>query len=655
MDAVQHAVDYERACWNELSGGLAATTRYPLSQDMGLDVWFPKRDDAQGKWDAGWYRGHVASAFPANPVGKQKQRVTVDFPEETTFTELTLDKSSLLPATETPAPPADTTKVAAMAAPAVDAVDASDGAFGLTDEQREVLEQIWYRDGHYSGRDTTWRLLGEAAEAAGAEPWYGIRQRQLMKWLKAQEARQLFTTPQSRRVTMPFDLPVEPLRNLQLDTLDMGAYAGKGALRERWVQVIVDPATRYVWATIRGGAVRDTVPASESADGVVALLRELRAGPLRYDPSNANNVFGPDGKLLRPLRASHDGGSEFKPAQRAQDVRAGRKRTFGDLLRDKLSARGTGKKRALADPERVHAKQNLGQSPTQAAFVERVNGRLRSKLRMAVQAEYGVIKRGSAQEYLETYGWKQLLARAVKAINSEVSQSTGLTPRQYMQAYLDDELELPEAAQDRAEGAQAERKRMERLTVGSRVRLVNKATQKAELRGRRKMEPRWSEEIYTVRQVNRRDGAAGNAAYSYKLAKSTGVAMEGVYTRQELLLVPALETEYLEGPSLPGSLARLEKKDAQGLATIPKRGVRDGDTWAEQRVAELVADGRDGGLTAERLLWRLVSYLQQSRAETIAGVRKEALGRLEKSVEPFDKARPANPGTLAVLSAPGDM
>eukprot|EP01043_Picozoa_sp_COSAG02_P034844 COSAG02_NODE_2460_length_8797_cov_6.129915_2_plen_91_part_00 len=36
--------------------------------------------------------------------------------------------------------------------------------------------------------------------------------------------------------------------------------------------------------------------------------------------SDYNNVFGPDGKLLRPLRASHDGGSEFKPAQRQHDV-----------------------------------------------------------------------------------------------------------------------------------------------------------------------------------------------------------------------------------------------------------------------------------------------------------------------------------------------
>ena len=77
----------------------------------------------------------------------------------------------------------------------------------------------------------------DAAEAAGAIPWYGIRQNQLMKWLKAQEARQLFTTPQSKRVTMPFDLPAEPLRNVQLDSLDMGAYAGRGVQREQWVQV----------------------------------------------------------------------------------------------------------------------------------------------------------------------------------------------------------------------------------------------------------------------------------------------------------------------------------------------------------------------------------------------------------------------------------
>ena len=52
MEAVQDGADHERECWTELSGGLAAPTTYPLRQDMGLDVWFPKRDDAQGKWDS---------------------------------------------------------------------------------------------------------------------------------------------------------------------------------------------------------------------------------------------------------------------------------------------------------------------------------------------------------------------------------------------------------------------------------------------------------------------------------------------------------------------------------------------------------------------------------------------------------------------------
>ena len=70
------------------------------------------------------------------------------------------------------------------------------------------------------------------------------------------------------------------MRNVQLDSLDMGAYVGRGAQRERRVQVAVDPATRFVWATIRGGAVRDMVPASDTADGVVSMLRELR-GRLR--------------------------------------------------------------------------------------------------------------------------------------------------------------------------------------------------------------------------------------------------------------------------------------------------------------------------------------------------------------------------------------
>ena len=136
--------------------------------------------------------------------------------------------------------------------------------------------------------------------------------------------------------------------------------------------------------------------------------------------------------------------------------------------------------------------------------------------------------------------------------------------------------------------------------------------------------------------------------------------MEGTYQREELLLVPSLETEYLEGPPLPDSLARLEKPDVRGLPTIPKRGVRDGDTWAEQRIAELAEADRTGGLTRSKLLWRLVSYLQQSRARSVDAVRAEALERLEASVTPFDKKkaacdeqqtptrRPAGPGRARV-------
>eukprot|EP01046_Picozoa_sp_COSAG06_P080999 COSAG06_NODE_28210_length_578_cov_1.701461_2_plen_88_part_00 len=48
----------------------------------------------------------------------------------------------------------------------------------------------------------------------------------------------------------------------------------------------------------------------------------------------------------------------------------------------------------------------------------------------------------------------------IKAMNNEVSRSTGLTAQQYMRAYLAGELELTEVAQEHAGEAQVARKRI---------------------------------------------------------------------------------------------------------------------------------------------------------------------------------------------------
>ena len=132
------------------------------------------------------------------------------------------------------------------------------------------------------------------------------------------------------------------------------------------VQVIVDPGTRYVWTKIRGGK---SVSAAETANGLADMLDELRSGPLKYSARNKNNVFDSDGKLIHKLRISHDSGPEFKP-------KGG---TFADVVHERTLEGGSNlKHEPFADRESmISTKYNLANAPTQAAFVERVNGSIR--------------------------------------------------------------------------------------------------------------------------------------------------------------------------------------------------------------------------------------------------------------------------------------
>ena len=131
-----------------------------------------------------------------------------------------------------------------------------------------------------------------------------------------------------------------------------------------------------------------------------------------------------------------------------------------------------------------------------------MNSAIRQKLRLAVQAEQGTIQRSRATAQRQKVGWKPLLA--AKAINNEVSAGKGKTPNEAMADWVRDGPQPKSDSEPRTEDdekalkAKAQLARQKKLTEGSRVRSVNLSRQKASLTGKRKMETRWSEEIFVV-------------------------------------------------------------------------------------------------------------------------------------------------------------
>ena len=614
---------------DEQVGGLAARTTWPVREGQAIDVYFSKPESrAVGTWRAGYYRGIVDKA--SQPTKRTKvQTIEVDFPGDRSDTEIRLTKESLLPpgtsrTAEPIDPPTGADAVAMAVEPEAAAAASVDTAFGLTANQRKQIDQLYYEDGHFVGAGKLWSLLGSKAEAtANAKPWFGVKNRQLRKYLAAQEVNQLFRIPKNPRDYTPFDLPSEPLRNLQMDSLMFGEYSGLGSSKQGMVQVIVDPGTRYVWTKIRGGK---SVAAAETANGLANMLDELRSGPLKYSASNKNNVFDADGKLIHKLRIATDSGSEFKP-------KGG---TFEAAVHERtVEGASSLKHEPFTDRKSmITAKYNLASTPTQAAFVERVNGSIRQHVRQAIHAEYGNIKRASAQKFLKDKGWKEMLAKATRAINNEKSASTGLTPNQAMREYLNPPTvqseNLTPAQRARLEKKTEDEKRKaeakliaaqsELLKVGQPVRLVAMNIQKAELRGKLKFHPRWSESIFKIKSVNRRGGKTSNLSYTYKLEQTTGEELPGTYHREQLQAVPEMESEYLPNSTQKGLAKKLEQQKI-----IPPFRVHNGDSWAEKEVAKL-GDAATGGTNRETLLYRLIAYLRQGNS------KEAAMRRLKDSV-----------------------
>ena len=625
MDAVaESAAQSERyTCyWGELTGGLAAPTTWPLQSGQALDVYYSGSNDPKdGIYDPGYYRGVIDRIWKPTATGIQKVRI--DYPDDSTYDTIELTRDQLYkPGTEPAKPAADEGEIAVeVTAEQLPGTDEADEAFGLTREQIAALKQIWYEDGHYSGGTRLWELLRRRAEAEGKPPFYGIRQRQMRAWLRSQEANQLFRVPKAPKAYRVFNVPSAPLRFLQMDSIDLGAYGGLKDAKQKWVQVIVDPATRYVAASMHGGK---SVDSRYTIENIVTMITSLRDGPLKYEEQHKGNVFNPDGTLVNQLRLATDSGSEFK-------VKGG---SFGDKLFGKLRDAGLMKDRSML----IHS-YNLASAPTQAAFVERMNSTIRQKLRLAIQAEQGTIQRSRATAQRQKVGWKPLLARAVKAINNEVSAGKGKTPNEAMADLVQDGPQPKSDSEPRTEDDEKALKAKAQLarqkTEGSRVRLVNLSRQKASLTGKRKMETRWSEEIFVVDKVLKRGANTLNIAYEYKLRRTNGQPKKGTYKREQLQLIPKLTTEWY-GRAIKGKWAELAK-----AGVVPKKGVRDGSSDAEQIIDSIPEDQRSGK-SYEQLLGRLVQYLRSGME------LDDATARLRESLMP-DGEQGANPGRLAVL------
>ena len=374
---------------------------------------------------------------------------------------------------------------------------------------------------------------------------------------------------------------------------------------------------------------------------IVNGLLSLRAGILNYDTANKSNVFDESGALVHTLTLATDQGNEL----------GGNKPEYRVKLAEKLLAKGL-----ISDESMIKHRYNLASAPSQAAFIERYNQTLRQKLRLAVQSELGSISRSRAAEeragLKNPKAWRALIARAAKANNQEVASGTGMSPNEYMERFVRDGKQAVAREADgddteRTAKAEREIENQKELTVGTRVRLVNLATEKSSLRGAKKMQARFSEEVFTVASVSkqaRRGG--GNVSYLYGLKRANGQEKDGRYHREQLQIVPEMKDTWNPGPSKGRAFVQKLRREGtiSGWDDKHNRYERTGKTWAEREVDKIGEKAwKRAGMTRERTLRRLEQYMKQGMN------KRDALKRLKDSLEPAHSG-PANAGKLAIMN-----
>jgi hypothetical protein len=158
-----------------------------------------------------------------------------------------------------------------------------------------------------------------------------------------------------------------------------------------------------------------------------------------------------------------------------------------------------------------------------------------------------------------------------------------------------------------------------------------------------KMVPNWSEEVFRVTKVTtQKSKGLGNASFLYQIVRTNGDAVKGSYRREELQIIPTMESKWY------GVTAGREHADELRRAGVITRYdeqageiVRDGTTWVEKEVAR-IPRARYGDLRYEQVLRRLEQYTKQGMNKTIA---------LERLTQSLDSQRPANASSRLAIMA----
>ena len=194
----------------------------------------------------------------------------------------------------------------------------------LTDDQEALLEDLYYKQGFKVGRDKLYdELVTKHEKLFEKNPEKFPSRRDVMAWLKDQEIHQRFRGAKKSSGISSFR-PIKPLHSLSADLID---FTNKPAKNYRYILVVVDNFSRYMWALpITSKKPEATAPAMKRV--LDDIMKEFKK---------------------KPAYIQTDDGSEFKA-------------DFTKLL----ESRGIKNQRTLAA------------QPWSNALVERANGKLKS-------------------------------------------------------------------------------------------------------------------------------------------------------------------------------------------------------------------------------------------------------------------------------------
>ncbi len=136
----------------------------------------------------------------------------------------------------------------------------------LTDDQKDILTDLYYDQKNYFGRDRLYELVKDD----------GISRRQVMSWLKDQEVAQLFKATRKSKDIQSTVLKA-PLIQVAIDLMDMGTLAHDGY---HWILTAVDCFSKKAWAEPLKNKEGKTV-----ADAMGKIINEMPQPPqsLRSD------------------------------------------------------------------------------------------------------------------------------------------------------------------------------------------------------------------------------------------------------------------------------------------------------------------------------------------------------------------------------------